>query len=249
MSPAAFKTAGLAVPTSWDEYISDLPKLKDAGIIGFAVGGDGGGWQLNAAFGVIQTQELGGENRDKLLRDKDQTVAMGDGMKKALADFRTLKQYTDEGEPTVTGTTRPRWSSRGKAALQIMGDWARGEFGAAGKKPDVDYVCWALPSDHPLVTTGGDVIVFPKQGNPDVEAAQLRLASLLLSPAVQANFNNAKGSMPVRDDVDMSLADPCMLKGSRDHQGPGQHPARLQPLAEPRYAVGVQRPDQPVLDR
>ena len=87
------------------------------------------------------------------------------------------------------------------------------EFGAAGKKPDVDYVCWALPADHPLVTTSGDVIVFPKQGNADVEAAQLRLASLLLTPAVQANFNNAKGSMPVRDDVDMSLADPCMLKG------------------------------------
>ena len=37
--------------------------------------------------------------------------------------------------------------------------------------------------------------------------------SLMISPAVQALFNNAKGSMPVRDDVDMSLADPCMQKG------------------------------------
>ncbi len=94
-----------------------------------------------------------------------------------------------------------------------MGDWARGEFGAAGKKPDVDYACLALPIDHPTVTTDGDVILFPTNSDPAVKDAQLRLASLLISPKVQALFNNAKGSMPVRDDVDMSLADPCMLKG------------------------------------
>ncbi|HEY4198921.1 MAG TPA: ABC transporter substrate-binding protein [Devosiaceae bacterium] len=213
VSPAAFKTASLDVPKTWDEYIADLPKLKAAGIIPFAAGGDGGGWQLVSAFGVIQTQDLGQADRDKLLKDKDQTVAMGDKQKKAFADFRVLSQFSDEGEPNRNWNDTTALVIQGKAALQIMGDWARGEFGAAGKKPDVDYVCWALPADHPLVTTSGDVIVFPKQGNADVEAAQLRLASLLLSPAVQANFNNAKGSMPVRDDVDMSLADPCMLKG------------------------------------
>jgi glucose/mannose transport system substrate-binding protein len=213
VSPGAFKTANLEVPKTWDEYIADLPKLKDAGIIPFAAGGDGGGWQLVLAFGVIQTQDLGQADRDKLLKDKDQTVAMGDKQKKAFEDFRVLSQYSDEGAPNRNWNDTTALVIQNKAALQIMGDWARGEFGAAGKKPDADYVCWALPADHPLVTTSGDVIVFPKQGNADVEAAQLRLASLLLKPDVQANFNNAKGSMPVRDDVDMSLADPCMLKG------------------------------------
>ena len=46
----------------------------------------------------------------------------------------------------------------------------------------------------------------------EVEAAQKRLAKLLISPEVQVAFNNAKGSMPVRGDVDMSTADPCMQK-------------------------------------
>ena len=36
---------------------------------------------------------------------------------------------------------------------------------------------------------------------------------MMVNPQVQALFNNAKGSMPVRDDVDMSLADACMKKG------------------------------------
>jgi len=46
-----------------------------------------------------------------------------------------------------------------------------------------------------------------------VERAQLKMASMMLNPQVQALFNNAKGSMPVRDDVDMSLADDCMKLG------------------------------------
>ncbi len=29
----------------------------------------------------------------------------------------------------------------GEAAMQIMGDWAKGEFTAAGKKAGVDYLC------------------------------------------------------------------------------------------------------------
>ena len=31
----------------------------------------------------------------------------------------------------------------GKAGFQIMGDWAKGEFIAAGKVPGVDYYCAA----------------------------------------------------------------------------------------------------------
>lgn len=69
-----------------------------------------------------------------------------------------------------------------------------------------------LNEDKPLVSTDGDIILFFKQSDPEVEAAQKRLANLLISPAVQVAFNNAKGSMPVRGDVDMSTADPCMQK-------------------------------------
>jgi glucose/mannose transport system substrate-binding protein len=100
-----------------------------------------------------------------------------------------------------------------QAGLQIMGDWARGEFGVAGEKPGVDYACLALPIESPTVTTSGDIFLFPKQSDPEVERAQLKMASMMVNPQVQALFNNAKGSMPVRDDVDMSLADDCMKKG------------------------------------
>jgi glucose/mannose transport system substrate-binding protein len=233
VSIGAFKKAGLEPPKTWDEYMGDLPKLKAAGVIPFAVGGDGGGWQIQAVFNVLVTADLGQANRDKLFRDRDVSLVTSDGMTKAFNDLRTLKQNSDEGAPNRNWNDTSALVIQDKAALQILGDWVRGEFGAAGKKPDVDYVCWALPADHPLVTTGGDVIIFPKQGDAGVEAAQLRLASLLISPTVQAKFNNAKGSMPVRDDVDMSVADPCMLKGLSIIKDPANIQSDIQQFQSP----------------
>mgnify|MGYP000932415990 CR=1 FL=1 len=109
------------------------------------------------------------------------------------------------------------------AALQVMGDWARGEFAAAGMTGVKDFGCMiGLNEDNPVVSTDGDIIVFFKQDNADVEAAQKRLAALLISPEVQVAFNNAKGSMPVRGDVDMSTADPCMQKALKAVEDPAK---------------------------
>jgi glucose/mannose transport system substrate-binding protein len=209
----AFKKAGLELPKSFDEFLADAPKLKDAGIIPFAIGGGQGGWQVAGAFGVIQTSELGLADREKLLKDHDMTVAMGDKQKAALTVFKGLKQFTDDGYAPRNWNDTTALVVSDKAAIQIMGDWARGEFGVANKVAGTDYDCLAMPLDHPTVSTDGDVFVFPKQSDPAAEAAQKRLAALMISPRVQALFNNAKGSMPVRDDVDMTLADACMKKG------------------------------------
>jgi glucose/mannose transport system substrate-binding protein len=209
----AFKAAGLDLPKTFDEFLADAPKLKAAGIIPFAIGGGQGGWQVAGAFGVIQTSELGLADREKLLKDHDMTVAMGEKQKKALEIFKGLKQFTDDGYAPRNWNDTTALVLNNKAAIQIMGDWARGEFAAAGKTAGTDYDCLAMPLDSPTVSTDGDVFVFPKQSDANVEAAQKRLAALMISPRVQALFNNAKGSMPVRDDVDMSLADACMKKG------------------------------------
>jgi glucose/mannose transport system substrate-binding protein len=209
-STAAFKKAGVELPTSFDDFLAKAPKLKEAGIIPFAIGGES--WQINGAFGVVQTAMLGLEKREKILKDKDLELAKAE-MPAVFTKWREFKQYSDDGAANRNWNDTTNLVVTDQAALQIMGDWARGEFGVAGKKPGVDYACLALPVDHPTVSTGGDIFLFPKQKDAAVEAAQLQLASLMISPRVQALFNNAKGSMPVRDDVDMSLADDCMKKG------------------------------------
>jgi glucose/mannose transport system substrate-binding protein len=207
----AFEKAGVPLPKNLDEFIASAPKLKEAGIIPFAIGGES--WQISGAFGVVLTAVLGVELREKLLKDRDLDVAAGPEVKHALEVFRSLKEFSDEGSAGRNWNDTTNLVVTDQAGMQIMGDWARGEFGVAGEKPGVDYACIAGPSDHPTVSTGGDIFLFPKNSDAAVEAAQLKMASMMVNPQVQALFNNAKGSMPIRDDVDMSLADDCMKVG------------------------------------
>ena len=178
--------------------MADLPKLKAAGIIPFAIGGDGGGWQIAGAFGVIQTEELGHANRDKMLHDKDLTARRRPRDEAGVYRLQDAEASTPTtATPTATGTTPGNWSIPARPRLQIMGDWARGEFAAKGEVGVKDFGCMiGLDDAHPTVTTDGDVFVFPKQTDPDKEAAQKRLANLIISPTVQLAFNNAKGSVP-----------------------------------------------------
>ncbi len=101
----------------------------------------------------------------------------------------------------------------GKAAGQIMGDWAQGEFGVAGKVAGTDYDCLPGLGVNPVLDTGGDAFYFPKNEHPEVTKAQLKLASMLVSKETQVAFNLAKGSLPIRGDVDMQAANACMQKG------------------------------------
>jgi glucose/mannose transport system substrate-binding protein len=101
----------------------------------------------------------------------------------------------------------------GKAGGQIMGDWAQGEFAVAGKVAGDDYTCLPGLGANAVIDTGGDAFYFPKQDDPEVEAAQKELAALMLSKEVQVDFNLKKGSLPVRGDVDLSAANDCMQKG------------------------------------
>jgi glucose/mannose transport system substrate-binding protein len=213
-SVAAFKKASLDVPVTWDDYIADLPKLKEAGVIPFAVGGDGGGWQVSLLANQLILAQLGAESVEKIWKDKDVDLAGGPEVLKAFTTLKTLGGYADPGSPNRSWADTTSLVISGEAALQVMGDWAQGEFQVAGQKPDVDYACLLGPlvADPKYVRTGGDIFVFFKQNDPDVERAQLSLASTMVNPRTQALFNTAKGSAPIRDDVDMSLANDCMKK-------------------------------------
>jgi glucose/mannose transport system substrate-binding protein len=206
----AFEKAGVELPTSFPDFLEKAPKLQEAGVIPFAIGGES--WQINGAFGVLQTSMLGLEKRAAILRDKDLDLARAE-MPAVFEAWRKFKQFSDAGSANRNWNDTTNLVVTDQAGLQIMGDWARGEFGVAGEKPGVDYACLAMPIESPTVTTGGDIFLFPKQSDPAVEQAQLEMASIMVNPQVQALFNNAKGSMPIRDDVDMSLADDCMKRG------------------------------------
>lgn len=206
-----YEKAGVSEPATWQDIVDSGPKLRESGVIPLAFGGQG--WQEALTFDAVFIGTKGKDLWMKVYDDKDVEAAKSPEMLEVFETFGKLRDLTDDGAANRNWNDTTNLVITGKAAAQVMGDWARGEFALAGMEADTDYGCIAGPSEQPYLTLGGDIFLFPKQSDPEVEAAQLKMASMMVNPSVQAKFNNAKGSLPVRDDVDMALADSCMKKG------------------------------------
>jgi len=130
-----------------------------------------------------------------------------------LATFKRLRGYVDAGSPGRNWNDATAMLINGKAGVQVMGDWVKGEFTAAKQVPDQHYGCIAGFGPASPYLIQGDVFVFPKTSNPKAVQAQKLLASVVVAPATQLSFSQHKGSIPVRSDVDASKADACAQKG------------------------------------
>lgn len=210
LSHDAFATAGVDVPKDWHEFVAAAPALQKAGLVPLAMGQQG--WQQNIAFGTLTIAIAGVDDWREVTVNKNAEVAAGDSYKsvfEAVADARELARDSKVQDWNLA----TNMVITGKAGGQIMGDWAQGEFQVAGQVADLDYTCLPGLGINQVLDTGGDAFYFPKIDDPEVHAAQLELAALLISPEVQVAFNLAKGSLPVRGDIDMSSANSCMQKG------------------------------------
>ena len=101
----------------------------------------------------------------------------------------------------------------GKAGVQIMGDWAKGEFVAANQSAGKDFGCFPGFGPHSPYLVAGDAFVFPKTDDPNAVKAQKLLATVMTSPAAQVAFSAKKGSIPIRSDIDDSSLDMCAKEG------------------------------------
>ena len=211
-SKAAFKKAGVAAePKTFDELFAALDKLKAAGLVPLAHGGQS--WQDNTVFTAVLANVGGREMYLKLLRDRDRATILGDGFKQVLLTFKRLQGYVDTGSPGRNWNDATALLITGKAGVQIMGDWAKGEFSLANQVPGRDYGCIAGFGPQAPYIIQGDVFVFPKTKNAEAVKAQQLLASVITSPATQVAFSQRKGSIPIRTDVDASKMDACAQQG------------------------------------
>jgi glucose/mannose transport system substrate-binding protein len=210
LSNAAFKTAGVAVPKNWDEFVAAAPALEKAGIIPLAIGGQP--WQSTGAFNVLMIAISGKDVFQKVFADKDAKVAAGPEIAKVF-------KAADDARRMSKGSNVQDWNQAtnmvitAKAGGQIMGDWAQGEFALANQKAGVDYTCLPGLGVNEVISTDGDAFYFPLLKDAEKSKAQEVLASTIVSPAVQVAFNLKKGSLPIRGDIDLAAANDCMKKG------------------------------------
>jgi glucose/mannose transport system substrate-binding protein len=205
-----YEDAGIAPPKNFEEIAAASEKLKAKGIQPLSLAQD---WPVGLLADDIMVGIGGLDFYTKIYKDKDVAAASGAVATKIFTALDQARKMVD------TQAIVPQWNDAvslvitGKAAANVMGDWAQGEFQVAKMVAGVDYDCLPGLGYFPMLNTGGDVFYFPKSKDPAVTKAQLEMASSMISKPVQVAFNLKKGSLPIRGDVDLSKANACMKKG------------------------------------
>lgn len=209
-----FDDNGITVPTTWAELIASGEKLKAAGIVPLATGDEP--WQIGTIFDALLLDLNGADFYRRAAIDLDEAALSSPEM---IATFDTLRQVRGLVDDNFTGRD---WAVatgmviNGEAAMQIMGDWAKGEFLLKGLEPNVDFLCFATPSETPDYIFNVDAFGLFNSSDAGVQAAQVAFAETIMDPQVQHDFNAIKGSIPARSDVTVDDLDACAIKSYED---------------------------------
>ena len=204
---------GIAQPTSWDELVAAMQKVKDSGKTAVAHGGQA--WQDATIFDAVVMATGGPEFYQKAFIDLDVEALGSDTMKEAFDRMTVIRSFVDDNFSGRDWNLASAMVINDEAAFQFMGDWAKGEFLNAGKKPGEDFLCFRFPGTQEQVTFNSDQFALFKQGD-EPSAEQKALAKAIMSPSFQSAFNVVKGSVPARTDVPDTDFDACGKQGMKD---------------------------------
>jgi glucose/mannose transport system substrate-binding protein len=212
-SPKVFDDVKLQPPKTWDEFLAMAPKIKAAGYIPLAYGANA--QQVDWLFEALLVGVGGKDLYRKVWVDHDAKAAGSPEMAHVFDVMGQLRQYVDAGSPNRKWNDSLALVENNKAALMILGDWAKGDFAAANKKLGTDYGCSMAPGNQDAYVMTVDVFVFPKNTNADQQTAQNKLATLMMDPGVQTKFNAFKGALPARLDANIAELDDCAKMGQK----------------------------------
>ena len=212
INKAALDAAGGAEPTNWEEFVALLEAFKAQGITPLAHGGQA--WQEATIFdGVVLS--LGNDFYKAAFIDLDPAALGGEQMKEAFDRMTTLRSFVDDNFSGRDWNLASAMVINGEAGVQIMGDWAKGEFIKAGKVPGTDFVCMRFPGTQGSVTFNSDQFAMFNVSE-ERRVSQMAMAAAIMDPAFQSAFNVVKGSAPARTDVSDEAFDACGKKAIAD---------------------------------
>lgn len=222
--------AGLSMPTTWDEFNAAATALQAQGIIPLAHGGQA--WQDATVFETVVLGLGGPDFYRSALIDLDPEALGSDTMRAVFDQMRVMRGFVDPNFSGRDWNLATAMVMNGEAAFQIMGDWAKGEFVAAGLVAGVDFLCASTPGDGYLYNVDS-FAMFAVDGA-DRQAGQELLAELIVGETFQVAFNLNKGSIPVRTDIDMTQFDSCAQTSATEMTATAETGSLL-----PSYAHGM----------
>ncbi|MFQ1731654.1 ABC transporter substrate-binding protein [Aeromonas veronii] len=209
-----FERNKLTPPTDWAQFVTVADQLKKRGITPLAIGNEP--WQLAVLFETVALGEGGKEFYRKAFLEQDSATLTGPDMVRVLTRFQQLRAYVPQKYAGLKWHQATNLLESGGAAMQLMGDWVKGELSAGNYRPGEDIACLPSPGSAGLFSYNLDSIAMFKQRDPAQLQAQGDLAQLLMTPQFQEEFNRVKGSIPALTNPDMSKFDRCAVRSYQD---------------------------------
>lgn len=158
INPEALAQVGGDIPTNWNEFNTLAEKLQAAGITPLAHGGQP--WQDATLFEVVVLGLGGADFYRKALVEVSEEALRSDTMITVFDQMRKMRGYVDENFAGRDWDLATTMVMNGDAAIQIMGDWAKGEFLAADMTPGEDFVCAPAPNQGGYILNSNSFAFF-----------------------------------------------------------------------------------------
>ncbi|WP_332634053.1 ABC transporter substrate-binding protein [Halalkalibacter flavus] len=200
---AIFEEHGLEVPTTFDEFFTVAEELQSNGVTPLALG-DREPW---TATHLLETVLLGVLGADQYSALWTGDLAFDDpSVVEAIETFGRMLDYVNEDHSSRNWQDASQLVANGEAAMNVMGDWAKGYFvNDLNLTVKEDFGWVATPETEGTFLVITDTFGLPKGvSNPD---AVKEFLAVLGSVEGQDAFNPLKGSIPARVDADLSNYD------------------------------------------
>lgn len=226
-----FQQLNIEPARNWTEFIEQLNIIQEAGIAPLAQSTQP--WQLATLFEVILATTLAPEQYNAAVLSFDRDVIMSADVALAFQRFRQL-------QPFIAAPIKSEWQhntlaiSRGEAAMQIMGDWAKAELALQPANADFSLGCASFLQRSEHLYSVDSFVIFNH-----VADDKARKISLILSdPDVQKRFSQAKGTIAARSDVLVDY-DECALASHEDFHRSAVMPSMVHRAANNEEARNV----------
>ncbi|MFO7323021.1 MAG: ABC transporter substrate-binding protein [Chloroflexota bacterium] len=189
--PGNLEEWGVTVPADWDEFLNTTcPALQEAGVTPLSVGEN---WTQAHLWESVALAELGAEGYNGLWNGETNWASP-----EVVGVFETFGQIldcTNEDRNALTWQDASQMVAEGRAAFNVMGDWAAGYFLVDLALEPGEGFAWApSPGTEGVFMMLSDTFGLPKNA-PNPEAVRAWL-SFLGTPEAQDIFNPLKGSLP-----------------------------------------------------
>ena len=208
---AIYKELDLPLPASWEMFLEQAKVIKAAGYVPIALSNEV--WQLYMVFNTILLDQIGLQDHLKLYKEDQSMEKWRAPLEASFNVLLKLKQFADEGHKARSWNNAIEMVGNKEAAMNIMGDFAKGELTAMGLEAGKDFLCALSPGSRGAMLYVVDGFLMLNVEEDYLRKGQSILIDAVLDPTVQAAYNSKKGSIPViKKGVDVTQLDSCSRK-------------------------------------